>query len=92
MAKKITVTIADEQFSFKGEDELTVKNAAEEVDRQFKTLKASGKESVKLLSILAAINIAEDKINTLSQNNANKKYLVDQFSKMEKYLNENFKI
>ncbi|MCK5742990.1 MAG: cell division protein ZapA [Chlorobi bacterium] len=92
MAKNITVTIADEDLSFKGDDEAMVRKAAEEVDQQIKTLKAGSKESSRLLSILAAMNIAEDKINALSQSESDKNYLIDEFSKMEQYLDDNFKL
>ncbi|MDA3843119.1 MAG: cell division protein ZapA [Candidatus Kapabacteria bacterium] len=92
MAKNITVTIADEDLSFKGDDEAMVRKAAGEVDQQIKTLKAGSKESSRLLSILAAMNIAEDKINALSQSESDKNYLIDEFSKMEKYLDDNFKL
>ena len=92
MAKKITVTIADEDLSFKGDDEAMVRKAAEEVDQQIKALKTGSKESSRLLSILVAMNIAEDKINALSQSDADKSYLIDEFSKMEQYLEDNFKL
>ena len=87
MAKSIRVIISGKEYLLRGEDEKLVQQVAREVNEQLAQLEKSHRdESATTLSVLTALNIAEKHLIAERQNDCNKKYVIDELSKMSDFL------
>jgi len=77
MAEKIRVHIKGKEYILKGEDELLIRRAAEEVDNEIHTLEDSHlNQPPETVAILAALNIAEKRSIIEKQKMIDENYLV----------------
>ncbi len=89
MAEKIRVHIKGKEYILKGEDELLVRHAAEEVDNEIQTLEGSHlNQPPETVAILAALNIAEKRSIIEKQKMIDENYLVNELDRMAKYLDD----
>ncbi|MFC2130054.1 cell division protein ZapA [Bacteroidota bacterium] len=89
MAEKIRVHIKGKEYILKGEDELLVRQAAEEVDNEIQTLESSHlNQPPETVAILAALNIAEKRSIIEKQKMIDENYLVNELDRMAKYLDD----
>ncbi len=93
MAKSINVIIDGRKFKLVGDDEELIRNSAIDVDNQLLEFKSrQGELSSSTLTILAALNIAEEK-NKLSRDYIiDKHFIIDELAKMSDYLTKTIRI
>ena len=85
--KPIKINIAGRDYSLLGEDEATIKLAADEVNIQIKEIKqVNMDEPAATINVLAALNIAEKYIKDQSGSNDQEKYFVSELMKMAEFL------
>lgn len=85
-----SISIGNKEYVLTGENELTIKEAAELVDSKIKELKQHyGDEPLNTLTVLAALNIAEQSIQHQNRSNMSNRYLLDELGKMAEYLKLN---
>ncbi len=78
------VVIGGVEYKLTSQDEVMLKKAAEEVDSQLSQVRRqySATVPVNTLSILAALNIAQNKLSTQNKYNESKNYLKTELNKM----------
>jgi cell division protein ZapA (FtsZ GTPase activity inhibitor) len=92
MVNSIKVNIAGREYSLIGDDEILIKNAANEVNQLFKELKKQNEdEPSSTISILAALNIAEKYYKNRRQFDTDRDYIIKEVSKMAEFLKSNLK-
>ena len=89
MAEKINVRINGQQYLLKGEDESLIRQSAEEVDIEIKSLETSHiNEPLETKAIIAALNIAERRYVMQKQKKIDEEYLINELDRMAKYLGD----
>jgi cell division protein ZapA (FtsZ GTPase activity inhibitor) len=89
MKKTISVKIGGQDYNLRSDDEAKVRAVAAHVDTQFRHLQASSKEpSTATISILTALNIAEQEYDAREQEFINQRYLASEVEKMVAYLRQ----
>jgi cell division protein ZapA (FtsZ GTPase activity inhibitor) len=89
MKKTVRVKIGGQEYNLRSEDEAKVRNVAAMVDTQFRTIQGNSKEqSTATLSILTALNIAEQEYDARQQQQRDKLYLASEVEKMVTYLRQ----
>lgn len=87
MEKAIRMMIAGKEYSLRADDEITLKLAADLVNQSIDNLESNHPdESYTTLSILAALNIAEQFYNVQNQNKRDIEYLNGEITQMVEYL------
>jgi cell division protein ZapA (FtsZ GTPase activity inhibitor) len=78
------VVIGGVEYKLTSQDEVMLKKAAEEVDTQLNQIRRqySATVPVNTLSVLAALNIAQNKLTTQNKYNEAKNYLKTELNKM----------
>lgn len=78
------VVIGGVEYKLTSQDEVMLKKAAEEVDTQLNQIRRqySATVPVNTLSVLAALNIAQNKLMTQNKYNEAKNYLKTELNKM----------
>lgn len=70
MSNQVKVSIGGKEFTLRGENEFKIKHCAQEVDQQLKTLQGTlTDQSTQTLSLVAALNLAEQKFELQEQVN-----------------------
>ncbi|MFP4369727.1 MAG: cell division protein ZapA [Candidatus Kapaibacterium sp.] len=93
MAKSIKVIIGGENYSVIGDNEDIVMEAAENVDSKIREIKAKNdKLPITTTAVLAALNIAEQSSFIRRRSESEKKYLINEISRMTAFLNESIKL
>ncbi len=88
--KTIKINISGREYSLLGDDETSIRNAADEVNRQIRELKKINKEEpATTINVLAALNIAEKYYDFHKQNGDSKKEIVSELKKMTDFLKSN---
>jgi cell division protein ZapA (FtsZ GTPase activity inhibitor) len=89
MKKTISVKIGGQEYKLRSDDEAKVREVASAVDAQFRQLQSSSKEpSTATLSILTALNIAEQEYDARQQEFTDHQYLASEVEKMVAYLRQ----
>lgn len=89
MVKTIKFTIGGKDYSLKGDNEVLLYRAANDVKNVYSKIQESyPDESVSTISVLTALNIAEKSINEKQQIEVDEDYLVEQINKMTDYLSK----
>jgi cell division protein ZapA (FtsZ GTPase activity inhibitor) len=89
MKKTINVKIGGQDYNLRSDDEAKVRAVAAVVDSQFRQLQTSSKEpSTATISILTALNIAEQEYDARLQETINQHYLASEVEKMVTYLRQ----
>lgn len=89
MVKTIKFTIGGKDYSLKGDNEVLLYKAANDVKNVYSKIQESyPDESVSTISVLTALNIAEKSINEKQQIEVDEDYLVEQINKMTDYLSK----
>ncbi len=89
MVKTIKFTIGGKDYSLKGDNEVLLYRAANDVNNVYSKIQESyPDESVSTISVLTALNIAEKSINEKQQIEVDEDYLVEQINKMTDYLSK----
>ncbi len=90
MIKTFKVNIAGKEYNLKGENETILISAAEMVEQKINDLKMQYQgEPISTISILAALNIAEQLFSNKSQFESEKEYFLNELNKMADFLNNN---
>ncbi len=93
MAKSINVIIDGRKFKLVGDDEELIRNSAIDVDNQILEFKSGqGDLSSSTISVLAALNIAEEKNKISREYKTDKHYIIDELAKMSDYLIKTIRI
>ena len=93
MANAIRVIIGGKEYSLKGDNEQVIRSASEEVNRQFEALGLKhNEESSTTLSVLAALNIAEQSILNKQQLNYDNKFITNELDAMSNFLTNNLNV
>jgi cell division protein ZapA (FtsZ GTPase activity inhibitor) len=89
VVKTIKFTIGGKDYSLKGDNEVLLYRAANDVNNVYSKIQESyPDESVSTISVLTALNIAEKSINEKQQIEVDEDYLVEQINKMTDYLSK----
>lgn len=82
--KSFKVTIGGVEYKLTGDNEELLRKAAAEVDTQFSQIREQYNVSVSVntLSVLSALNIAENKIQTEEKQKSDKEYLKAELNRM----------
>jgi cell division protein ZapA (FtsZ GTPase activity inhibitor) len=89
MAKSIRVKIGGQDYNLRSNDENKTRDVARYVDEQMKYLRANaGDKSQATLSILTALNIAEQSYDGSQQANTDKEFVVSELEKMSTFLTD----
>jgi cell division protein ZapA (FtsZ GTPase activity inhibitor) len=89
VVKTIKFTIGGKDYSLKGDNEVLLYKAANDVKNVYSKIQESyPDESVSTISVLTALNIAEKSINEKQQIEVDEDYLVEQINKMTDYLSK----
>ncbi|NBO69160.1 MAG: cell division protein ZapA [Bacteroidetes bacterium] len=92
MSIQVKVTIGGKEFSLRGDDEEKLIRAAKEVDDQIKALQAGMMDqSTQMQAIVAALNLAEQKINAVEQLEKDSSILASELENMAVFLKEQVK-
>ena len=92
MSIQVKVTIGGKEFSLRGDDEEKLIRAAKEVDDQIKALQAGMMDqSTQMQAIVAALNLAEQKINAMEQLEKDSSILASELENMAVFLKEQVK-
>ncbi len=88
MSEYINVKIDGSEYTLMGDDAELTKAAAEKVDEKIAELRKNyGDEmSINAMSVLAALNIAEEELKKEAKANEEFKYLIDELNRMSEYL------
>lgn len=88
MAEKIKVNIRGHEYVLIGEDESSIRLAAESVENEIKLMESGHSNNPKEeeLAILAALNIAEKQYLNEKQKKIDENYLVTEMDKIAKSL------
>ncbi|TAE28608.1 MAG: cell division protein ZapA [Candidatus Kapaibacterium sp.] len=91
MKKTVRVKIGGQEYNLRSDDEAKVRDVAAKVDTQFRLIQGSSKEqSTATLSILTALNVAEQEHDVRQQQQRDKLYLASEVEKMVAYLRQSF--
>jgi cell division protein ZapA (FtsZ GTPase activity inhibitor) len=91
MKKTVRVKIGGQEYNLRSDDEAKVRDVATMVDTQFRQIQGTSKEqSTATLSILTALNIAEQEYDARQQQQRDKHYLASEVEKMVAYLRQSF--
>ncbi len=91
MKKTVRVKIGGQEYNLRSDDEAKVLDVAAKVDTQFRMIQGSSKEqSTATLSILTALNVAEQEHDVRQQQQRDKLYLASEVEKMVAYLRQSF--
>lgn len=91
MKKTVRVKIGGQEYNLRSDDEAKVRDVAAMVDTQFRLIQSNSKEqSTATLSILTALNIAEQQYDTRQQQQRDTLYLASEAEKMVAYLRQSF--
>lgn len=90
MIKTLKVNIAGKEYNLKGENETILISAAELVEQKINDLKMQYQgEPISTISVLAALNIAEQFFTNKSQFESEKEYFLNELNKMADFINNN---
>lgn len=89
MDKNIRVGIRGKEYSLKGSNENTILSVANEVDSEMKKIDNSyPNQKEETIAVLAALNIAEQKIEIENQKMMDDEYLISELNKMSEKLSK----
>ena len=92
MSIQVKVTIGGKEFSLRGDDEAKLIRAAKEVDDQIKALQSGMQDqSTQMQAIVAALNLAEQKIHAEEQLQSDTVLLASELENMAVFLREQLK-
>ncbi|MFZ9760115.1 MAG: cell division protein ZapA [Candidatus Kapaibacteriota bacterium] len=92
MSIQVKVTIGGKEFSLRGDDEAKLIRAAKEVDDQIKALQSGMQDqSTQMQAIVAALNLAEQKIHAEEQLQSDSVLLASELENMAVFLREQLK-
>ena len=92
MSIQVKVTIGGKEFSLRGDDEAKLIRAAKEVDDQIKALQSGMQDqSTQMQAIVAALNLAEQKIHAEEQLQTDSVLLASELENMAVFLREQLK-
>lgn len=90
MSGTFKITIAGKEYTLSGENEESVRHAAELVDKKIRELrKTYVNEPVSTITVLAALNIAEQNVHKTNTVDKDRLYLVNELTKMADFLKLN---
>lgn len=88
MLKSVKVHIGGQEYNLRTDDEEKVRQVAEHVDLQMQRLRHKTQDpSTTTLSVLTALNIAEDTYNCRQQQKADTDYITAELEEMAGFLN-----
>lgn len=92
MSIQVKVTIGGKEFSLRGDDEEKLIRAAKEVDDQIKALQSGMlDQSTQMQAIVAALNLAEQKIHAEEQLQKDSVLLASELENMAVFLKQQLK-
>ena len=92
MSIQVKVTIGGKEFSLRGDDEEKLISAAKEVDDQIKALQSGMlDQSTQMHAIVAALNLAEQKIHAEEQLQKDSVLLASELENMAVFLKQQLK-
>lgn len=92
MSIQVKVTIGGKEFSLRGDDEAKLIRAAKEVDEQIKALQSGMQDqSTQMQAIVAALNLAEQKIHAEEQLQSDSVLLASELENMAVFLRDQLK-
>ncbi|MGA1278268.1 MAG: cell division protein ZapA [Candidatus Kapaibacteriota bacterium] len=92
MSIQVKVTIGGKEFSLRGDDEAKLIRAAKEVDDQIKALQSGMQDqSTQMQAIVAALNLAEQKIHAEEQLQSDSVLIASELENMAVFLREQLK-
>jgi cell division protein ZapA (FtsZ GTPase activity inhibitor) len=92
MSIQVKVTIGGKEFSLRGDDEAKLIRAAKEVDDQIKALQSGMQDqSTQMQAIVAALNLAEQKIHAEEQLQSDSVLLASELENMAVFLRDQLK-
>lgn len=92
MSIQIKVTIGGKEFSLRGDDEEKLIRAAKEVDDQIKALQSGMlDQSTQMQAIVAALNLAEQKLQAEEQLQKDTVLLASELENMAVFLRQHMK-
>lgn len=92
MSIQVKVTIGGKEFSLRGDDEEKLIRAAKEVDDQIKALQSGmHDQSTQMQAIVAALNLAEQKIHAEEQLQKDSVLLASELENMAVFLKQQLK-
>jgi len=92
MSIQVKVTIGGKEFSLRGDDEEKLIRAAKEVDDQIKALQSGMlDQSTQMQAIVAALNLAEQKIHAEEQLQKDSVLLASELENMAVFLKQALK-
>ena len=92
MSIQVKVTISGKEFSLRGDDEAKLIRAAKEVDDQIKALQSGMQDqSTQMQAIVAALNLAEQKIHAEEQLQSDTVLLASELENMAVFLRDQLK-
>lgn len=92
MSIQVKVTIGGKEFSLRGDDEEKLIRAAKEVDDQIKALQSGMlDQSTQMQAIVAALNLAEQKLQSEEQLQKDTVLLASELENMAVFLRQHMK-
>ena len=92
MSTQVKVTIGGKEFTLRGDDEQKLVRAAKEVDDQIRALQSGMMDqSTQMQAIVAALNLAEQKISAEETLEKESLLLSSELENMATFLREQFK-
>lgn len=89
MSNQVKVSIGGKEFTLRGENEFKIKHCAQEVDQQLKTLQGTlNDQSTQTLSLVAALNLAEQKFELQEHVYQAQNRLISEIEKMTAFINQ----
>jgi cell division protein ZapA (FtsZ GTPase activity inhibitor) len=87
----VRVTIGGQEYNLRSDNEAKLREIAASVDKQLRQLQATTTEpSTTTLSVLTALNIAEQEYDTRHQQIANTQYLILELERMKAFARQTF--
>jgi cell division protein ZapA (FtsZ GTPase activity inhibitor) len=87
----VRVTIGGQEYNLRSDNEVKLREIATSVDKQLRQLQATTAEpSTTTLSVLTALNIAEQEHDTRHQQIVNTQYLIAEVERMKAFARQTF--
>jgi len=89
--KTVRVKIGNQEYNLRSDNEAKLRAVADQVDRQFRQVQAATQEpSTATLSMLAALNVAEEGYELRQQQQVDNEYLASEIEKMMQFLQQSY--
>jgi len=89
--KTVRVKIGNQEYNLRSDNETKLRAVADHVDRQFRQLQTATQEpSTATLSMLTALNVAEEAYELRQQQHVDNEYLASEIEKMIQFLQQSY--